>query len=300
MPDEPYTHAPLWGYTDESKPEVMAQKIGAAADHGINAFIFDWYHYDDGPYLERSLDDGFLHAPNKNRIKFALMWANHDWQEIQPYRRGTEMKTLFPGKVTPENFQAICAKVITKYFKDPSCWLVDGRPYFSFYDLSNLLANFGTVAKTREALDQFREQVKAAGFPGLHLNIVAWGQPVLPAVKEPLDMPKLVQDLGFDSVTSYVWVQYFNLPTMQTDYNLVRDGYLDYWTKAEATFAVPYFPNIPMGWDPSPRADQRDVYENVGYPFTNTIVGNSPSASVRPCRFFGLALSERNQGQKFS
>jgi hypothetical protein len=27
----------------------MAQKIAAAADHGIDAFIFDWYYYDDGP-----------------------------------------------------------------------------------------------------------------------------------------------------------------------------------------------------------------------------------------------------------
>src|SRR5271163_3640596 len=39
---------PLWGYTDESNPGAMAQKIAAAADHGINAFIFDWYYYNDG------------------------------------------------------------------------------------------------------------------------------------------------------------------------------------------------------------------------------------------------------------
>ena len=40
---------PAWGYTDESDPKEMAQKIDAAADHGIDAFIFDWYYYDDGP-----------------------------------------------------------------------------------------------------------------------------------------------------------------------------------------------------------------------------------------------------------
>src|SRR5688500_5782128 len=42
---------PVWGYTDESDPKAMAQKIGAAADYGVDAFIFDWYYYDDGPYL---------------------------------------------------------------------------------------------------------------------------------------------------------------------------------------------------------------------------------------------------------
>src|SRR5262245_42785596 len=42
---------PLWDYTDESDPKVMAKKIAAAADNGVDAFIFDWYYYDDGPFL---------------------------------------------------------------------------------------------------------------------------------------------------------------------------------------------------------------------------------------------------------
>ena len=51
---------PLWGYLDEADPQVMEQKINAAADHGIDSFVFDWYWY-DGPYLQRALDEGFLH-----------------------------------------------------------------------------------------------------------------------------------------------------------------------------------------------------------------------------------------------
>ncbi|HZI31316.1 MAG TPA: glycoside hydrolase family 99-like domain-containing protein, partial [Candidatus Binatia bacterium] len=75
-------HVPLWGYQDESDPTVMANKINAAADHGISAFIFDWYYYNDGPFLNATVDDGFLKATNNNRIKFAFMWANHDWHDI--------------------------------------------------------------------------------------------------------------------------------------------------------------------------------------------------------------------------
>jgi hypothetical protein len=41
-------------------------------------------------------------------------------------------------------------------------------------------------------------------------------------------------------------------------------------------FDVPYFPIGTVGWDPSPRAYQGDVYGNFGYPFTNTISGNTP------------------------
>ena len=45
---------PAWGYEDESDPAVMAKKIGAAARSGLSAFLFDWYWYDNGPYLQRA------------------------------------------------------------------------------------------------------------------------------------------------------------------------------------------------------------------------------------------------------
>ncbi|MEI2725892.1 MAG: glycoside hydrolase family 99-like domain-containing protein [Verrucomicrobiota bacterium] len=32
-----------------------------------------------------------------------------------------------------------------------------------------------------------------------------------------------------------------------------------------------------MGWDPSPRCDQRDTLDNSGYPFTHTIGDNTPA-----------------------
>lgn len=50
---------PLWGWEDEADPRVMARKIRAASDSGIDAFLFDWYYYDDGPFLERALLEGF-------------------------------------------------------------------------------------------------------------------------------------------------------------------------------------------------------------------------------------------------
>ena len=50
FPGHQQPKVPLWGYSDESDPAVMARKIAAAADHGIDAFIFDWYYYDDGPF----------------------------------------------------------------------------------------------------------------------------------------------------------------------------------------------------------------------------------------------------------
>ena len=276
FPGHEQPKVPLWGYGDESDPKVMARKIDAAADHGVDAFLFDWYHYDDGQFLNNCLDKGYLHAPNRQRVKFALMWANHDWTDIHPYRQGTPYKLLYPGKVTPESFEKIGDHIIRDYFHQPSYWNVEGKPYFSFYDLSKLVENFGSVNATRVALDRFRAKAKASGLPGIHLNAVAWGQPILPGEKAPLNMAQLIQMLGFDSVTSYVWIHHVPLNEQPTDYNKVRDAYNLYWDWATTMYGLPYYPNVSMGWDSSPRAAQEDPFGNTGYPFTNTISGNTP------------------------
>ena len=39
-----------------------------------------------------------------------------------------------------------------------------------------------------------------------------------------------------------------------------------------------------MGWDPSPRTDQADEFGHCGYPFTNTMSGNTPDGSAGPWR----------------
>ena len=280
---------PLWGYTDESDPSAMAEKIKAAADHGIDVFIFDWYWYDDGPFLERGLEEGFLKAGNNHRIKFALMWANCDWIDIFPYKRGQRREVLFPGKVSPTTFDAICDYVIEKYFKHPSHWMIDGKPYFSIYDLGEFVENFGSVEGARKAVDRFRKKTKAAGFVGLHFNAIVWGRTVLPGESEPADVRQVVRDLGFDSVSSYVWVHHVGLPQMETDYAYVQEKYFEYWEEARAKFDVPYYPNVTIGWDPSPRTHQDDEYGNFGYPFTNTIVNNAPE------RFEGALLATKSR-----
>jgi hypothetical protein len=138
------------------------------------------------------------------------------------------------------------------------------------------MENFGSVEATRAALDKFRAKAVAAGLPGIHLNAVVWGNPILPAEKTPVDAAKLVKELGFDSVTSYVWIHHVALNEQAVDYNRARDGYFSYWDQAEKMFGMPYFPNVSMGWDSSPRCDQSDEFGNFGYPFMNTIKNNSP------------------------
>jgi hypothetical protein len=52
---------------------VFEKQIELARKYGVDGFIFDFYWYDDGPYLERALDEGFLGASNRSDVQFALM-----------------------------------------------------------------------------------------------------------------------------------------------------------------------------------------------------------------------------------
>ena len=268
---------PLWGYGDESDPQVMQQKIAAATDHGIDAFIYDWYFYNDGAFLERGLEKGFMQAPNADRLKFGLMWANHDWAEIFPSSAKIEPRVIYPGRVSQEGWQRMNDYAISTYFKHPSYWKIDGKPYFSIYDLNSLLRSFGSVAATRAALDQFREKTVTAGLPGLHLNAVVWGRPVLPGESAPTDAAKLISDLGFDSTTSYVWVHHVGLKWPTMGYREALRGYLPHWERMLEDFKQPYFPNVSMGWDPTPRTRQDEPWVQARYPFTGVITGNTPA-----------------------
>jgi hypothetical protein len=269
---------PLWGYADEADPNVMARKIDAAADHGVDAWIFDWYHYDDGPFLQRCLDEGFMPAPNAERMRFGLMWANHDWINIHPCGLRIGRDLMYPGAVTPDTFDAITDLVVERYFAHPSYWLVEGRPYFSIYDLGKFVEGLGGLEAAHHALQAFRAKTVAAGFPGLELNVVLWSVRVLPSETSVTDPVELVRHLGFDSIGSYVWIHHVPLKEFpETSYDRVMAAAAAHWEETVARFPQPFHPNVTMGWDASPRTVQSDVYLNAGYPFMPTITGNSPA-----------------------
>jgi hypothetical protein len=276
FPNHQQPKVPEWGYLDEKDPEVMAKKIEAAVEHGIDCFIFDWYMYEDGTFLNRCIDEGFLKAKNTETLKFALMWANHDWVNIHPYTRGAEQKLLYPGKVSQERFEEIGDFVIKEYFTKSNYWKIDGKPYFSIYDITKFVEGFGSIEATKAAMERMSQKAINAGLKGIHWNLVAWGNPILPFENAPSNTPELIKMLGFNSATSYVWIHHTQLPDTQTDYNWVRDRYIEHWEKAKTEYGVPYFPNVTMGWDSSPRCDLKSEWANVGYPFMNTIGNNTP------------------------
>lgn len=271
---------PEWGWEDEADPRVFARKIDAAAAHGITSFIFDWYWYDDGAFLNRCLEQGYLGAANRDSLKFALMWANHNWVDIFPLKRSQYANPLllYPGAVTEQTFERMSDYIIEKYFMQPSYWKIDGCPYFSVYELFRLVEGVGGLDRARQALARFRAKTRAAGFPDLHLNAVVWGVQLLPGETRLANPRDMLQRLGFDSVTSYVWVHHVDLPDFPvTDYHYAREAMKHYNLQATAEYGLPYYPNVTVGWDSSPRTVQSDRFDRLAYPFTPT-VGGTPEA----------------------
>ncbi len=219
---------PLWGYEDESDPSVMEKKIAAAAEHAVDVFIFDWYWWESGPSLEAALEHGYFGARNNHRVKFAIMWANH-----QP--------------ITPQTFDKAIDHIVQKYFVHPSYWTVEGQPYFSIYELHTLIAGLGGIDKTRQAIDSLREKTLLAGFPGLHFNAVEWGLRNLPDASFEAQN-RLIKLLGIDSVTDYVWVHHVELPHFPVNryIDVAQKAYAD-WDRFTNAYQAPYHPNVTMG-----------------------------------------------------
>lgn len=286
---------PMWGYEDEADPEVMAKKIDAAADHGLSAFIFDWYWHKEGPYLDRCLEEGYLKAANNDKLKFAVMWANHDWLEIQPAPRCQPYQVRRRGPVSKEVFEKATQHIIDTYFCHPSYWKVDGKLYFSIYELMSLVKGLGGLQETKSALEDLRDRVRAAGLGELHLNAVVWGLETLPTENTLTNPTEIIKYLGINSATSYVWVHHLEFTHFpDTPYPKLREKCRTEHERLRREYGITYFPNVTMGWDSSPRTIQTDVFEDLGYPFYPVYTGNTPEEFEKALRDMKAFLDEGN------
>jgi hypothetical protein len=254
-PEHDWPRKPLWGYVNEADPYVMEGQINAAADHGVNVFIYDWYWYDRRPFLENCLNDGYLKAKNKDRVKFYLMWANHHAPNIWDIRISHEQENMiWDATVDRAEFEKICHRLIKKYFHQSSYYTIEGKPVFSIYDMNNLINGLGGVEETAKALKWFKDQVVKSGLPGLHLQLVKWGvhQMNLSGVDggNTAIPEKLVLDFGFESMTHY---QYVHFADIDRDYSEIMVDVLKEWTKVDKEYDTPFFPHVSLGWDNNPR-----------------------------------------------
>jgi hypothetical protein len=245
---------PLWGYEDETDPAVMGKKITTALKYGVNVMIFDWYWYDNKPFLESALDNGFLKAKNSTKMKFYLMWANHDHSSYLDPSNPDKSKIYWYGGVDRTIFEGMVKHIINDYFKQPNYYKINGEPVFSLYELSTFIKGIGGTEKAKDALDYFRKKTKEAGFPGLHLQAILWGaipSTIQDVPGDPIETQNATLEyFGFNSMTNYQWC-HFVRPS--GDYIPWGDKATAKWTEWDKTFKISYCPHVSIGWDSNPR-----------------------------------------------
>jgi hypothetical protein len=267
---------PLWGCVNEADRYVMEMQIAAAADHGVNVFIYDWYWYDRMPFLEACLNEGFLKASNNHRMKFYLMWANHDVGLAWDKRNADDAFTrknkalIWKGSVDRAEFEKIAHRWIEKYFSQPNYYKINGKPVFMLYDLNKLIEGLGGVEQTKDAIAWFRAEVQKAGFPGLELQLSMRndsGKSLSAVAGDNIGTQKeVVEKLGFDSLTHY---QFCHFVDVNRGYNAIMKDVVHAWNTISANYKAKYYPHVSVGWDSSPRA----------YKFKGSIVRNNTPAN---------------------
>jgi hypothetical protein len=267
---------PTWGCFDESDPEWAAREIDLAADHGIDVFLFDWYWYSGVRIMEEALERGFLRAPNNRRLKFALMWANHDWADYFPAPYDKPWNSWLPMRHSAADLDRVIDYAIEHYFRQPNYWRVDGRLFFSVFETERFINGLGGAAACRAVLGTIDRRLERAQLPPVHWNAMT-------------NTPQGVagfREAGFLTTTSYNHIDSGKTSaTLTQEYEDLMATHIDAW-KRIGQGPLPHCPVVTMGWDVTPRC-KHDVpwpFTKVKYPYIHVVQGNTPERFGRLCR----------------
>jgi hypothetical protein len=259
----------LWGCFDESDPTWAVKETAAAADHGIDVWIYDWYWYGGVEIWNEALNRGFLHAANRRRMKFGVMWANHTWTNNHPAPLSGPLTALLPMRHCPEDFDRVVDYWSQRYFSQPNYWRIDGKPWCSFFLLSSLLDGLGGKAGVARAIERMRRRAQSNGQTDLFLGVFTWSP----------QEARLAGELGFDHATTYNITKASNQQPAEAlvDYRDLLAAHVRCW-QLLADSGVPYWPVVTQGWDTSARNHPYEPWPPIRWqwPWGHIVRGNTP------------------------
>ena len=267
---------PSWGFFDESDPKCSQREIDLAADHGIDVFLVDWYWYSGVRLMEEALESGLLKAPNRNRLKFALMWANHNWGDYFPWAYDKPFHQWLPQRHSPSDLIRVMDYCIEHYFGQPNYWTVDGRLFFSIFSPESFIDQLGGPSKTKVLLANIDARLHRRNLPPIHWNAMV------------RDAPQVArcQEAGFHSTTKYnITDGGKTSPGLTQNYEDLMQAHAKTWNTLADT-PLPYCPVVTMGWDVTPRCEHNVPFPfaKPTYPYGHIVVGNTPERFGRLCK----------------
>ncbi|MEN6536546.1 MAG: glycoside hydrolase family 99-like domain-containing protein [Bryobacteraceae bacterium] len=245
-PGHLYPKYPLWGEYNEADPIWAEREIDTAVNFGIDVWMHCWYWQEGVQRCHLQLQDGFLKAPNRNKLKFAVMWANHDYWNAWPApTRGGKAAIISRQCHTEEDTLRVMDYCIEHYFRQPNYWRLGGGPVFGIYSIDQLLRDI-PAPRLRVLFDRMREKVAKAGLGDLHLQASQFS---------PNDAAHL-NEFGIQSATRYhtFHTALGKVPLGgRLPYGEAAVQTVSYWRQLREKSPVPFFPDCPAGWDDSPR-----------------------------------------------
>lgn len=274
---------PLWGYESDDDPQVVERWIETATRYGVNNFVYDWYWFMNGPYLEDALNNGFLKAANNGQMSFYIMWANHfvkknywNW-----HKYAGDESILFDPVLDEENYKIVVDRVINQYFTKPNYLKIDGKPVFGIFSIKNFLSGFDNdLEKGAEALRYFEKKAREAGFEGVHFQEMPGNGEAL-TEKDIARINEYHKKLGINSVAFY------NMGGFDCDYMTHGANSIDIRNTWDKEIDVPVFPTVSIGWDDTPRfplKGAKDVtrYHNTPQSFAGFLQAAKDYADAHP------------------
>lgn len=257
---------PALGRYDDRDPVEVGRRLELARQHGIDGVTYGFFWCRGKRVFQEALDEGFLGSSLGSTLPFSLMWANRMPRRVLPVRR-TDTPVIEADRLVPSDVDDFVAllRTLAPYFARPNYLRVDGRVYFSIFDSTYFVRELGVEA-ARSAIARGRDVLRTLGLE-LHLGAIEPNDEVIGTMR----------DVGFDSVTHYVFLPDWKGPFLQ-DYAEMAKLRASQWASFAERSGLPYFPSVAPGWDASPRAADFGAERPGKYPWWPIVTGESPEA----------------------
>lgn len=223
---------PIWGWIT-STPKTMQAQIDYASSAGLSFFSFCWFYGPKGTSPLNQALNLYLKSPNKSKLKFCLMVANHEGFLID----STSWQTA------SDRWMGL--------IKEPTYLQTNGKPLIIFFSLNTLIKGLGSKQAVKLALDQFRLRAQKQGLKGVSFAVCSNGD------KSEISDAELC---GIDILTGYNYhTAGFRSLAKVVDIDSLGRGSEQVWNKFNKS-SIPYMPVVTVNWDPRPWATGNSFY----------------------------------------
>ena len=217
---------PILGYYREGDPEVADWQIKWMVEHGVTFIVYDWYWSAGGRQLEHGIHQAFFNAKYHDKIKFCLLWANHN----------------APKTSSAEDMVNVTNYWLDNYFVRDDYMKVDGKPVVVIFSPYRLTDDMG-VDGVKAAFDKSREMAKARGLSGIYF---------VGCTGPSRGQLEVLEKEGYDAATGYNYPSAGDNGRWVAPYDQMVTGYRDIWNAIADNTKLRYIPVTEPGWDSRP------------------------------------------------